>query len=555
MNLTQKYSAILNTMSLREKIGQTVVALANMTEIKNKYSSIEEYFEKFPVAGLYIGAQAWLNPEESYEKEWFIEANAKYQKATKHPLLIVEDMENGPGFLMDNMPMLPHLMALGASQSEELAYEYGKAIAFGSHSLGVNWLLNPVADISFNPFSPSVNVRAISDKPELVAKLIKQIVKGIEDNGVASCVKHFPGDGIDFREQHAVKSYNWLSEKDWMRSFGKVYKEAFAAGASTVMTGHIALPSFQTEKIDGSYPPATLSKELSIDLLRNELGFEGVLVSDAVVMGGFKKTYDNQAKAELECFKAGHDIVLWPTDDYFTEMEKAIEKGDISMSQLDASVSRVLELKSKTGVLKQEALYTPYTEEKNSYIENISTKLADKSITLIRDEDNFLPIHTDRVKTALIVGVANNNVHYKNMEVIKQEMETRGVKTTIQRNIDYEQQGWKDIYSQGHDIIIIALARFPQRPFGAMNFASPEFFSLWGALCHGNEKTIVVSFGNPYHFKEHFEASKIYINAYSFVTQSMRAFVKSIFGEIPFNDTPPVNLELDNVHDLKHRFE
>jgi beta-N-acetylhexosaminidase len=545
-DLTQKHALMLRKMTIREKIGQTVNILANMNDIEKRHGSLEAFFEKYPVGGLYIGAQAWLNPEKTYGKEWFIRANEEYQRISKYPLLIMEDMENGPGFLLPDMPMLPHLMALGASRSEELAYEYGKAIAYGAHSLGIHWLLNPVADININPFSPGVNVRAISDDPELVTRLLVQVVKGIEDNGVAACLKHFPGDGVDFREQHAVTNYNSLSQKDWDNSFGMVYRECIKAGVSSVMTGHIALPSYQTQKIDGRYPPATLSKELSTDLLRKKTGFDRVVVTDAVVMGGFKKHINDHTQAEIESFKAGSDVILWPALNYFDRMEQAIEKGEISMARLDESVARILELKEKKGVLEQKEKYTPFNEEKKIYIKTVSQAIADKSLTLVRDEINFLPLCNTKIKTALIVGIAPNDMHYKNMETIKEEFEKRGVQTKLQRNIDYEANGWKDTFSHENDVIILALARFPQRPFGAMNFMAPEFFSLWGGLSHGRDKTIVASFGSPYHLNEHFEASKIYINAYSFVKQSMIAFVKAVFGEIPFEGKSPVKLELDN---------
>lgn len=532
-------------MTLREKIGQTVNILANMTSIKKNHGNLESFFEKYPVGGLYIGAQAWLNPDEKFDLDWFNKANEEYQSASKFPLLIVEDMENGPGLLLSGLPMLPHLMALGACRSVELAYDYGKSLAYGAHTLGIQLLLNPVADINFNPFSPSVNVRSISDDPELVSKLLVKVVEGIEDNGVACCLKHFPGDGVDFREQHAVTSYNSLSREEWQRSFGKVFQSAINAGASSVMTGHIALPAYQSSKIDGRFPPATLSREISTGLLRDHMGFKGVLVSDAVVMGGFKKHINVLARAEVECFKAGTDVVLWPSLDYFDRMEEAVNNGDIPMDQLEASVARILALKDKVGVLNNEPKYSPFNDEKRLFIETTSSKVADNSITLIRDANNFLPLTSDIIKTALIVGITPNADHYEQMRLIKDEFEKRGVKTHLQRNIDYETRGWVDIYSQGHDVIVLALSRFPQRPFGAMNFMAPDFYSLWGGLCHGREKTIVVSFGNPYHLNEHFESAKVYVNAYSFVEQSMNAFVKAVFGEIPFSGKSPVNLELD----------
>ncbi len=547
MSVKEKYMNILSAMTVREKIGQTVNILANMTEIKNNYGSPKAFFDEYPVGGIYIGAQAWLNPTEKFERDWFIEANQKYQDASKNPLLIVEDMENGPGFLLPELPMLPHLMALGATDSEELAYEYGQSIAYGAQSLGINWLLNPVADININPFSPGVNVRSISDDPERVSRLLRHIVKGVEQNGVACCLKHFPGDGTDFREQHAVTSYNNLIIEKWNNTFGKVFKSAFEAGASSVMTGHIALPAYQSQKMDGRYPPATLSAELSTGLLRNELGFEGVLVSDAVVMGGFKKHMNDLVKAEVECFKCGTDVLLWPSLQYFDEMERAVEDGHVSLERLDESVARILELKEKTGVLQQKPMYSGFDDNKKVFIETTSQRVAENSITLVRNEDNLLSKLTNRPRKALIIGVAPNDMHFQKMSIIKEEFEKRGIAADLQRNIDYETDGWKDTYSHGNDLVVLALARFPQRPFGAMNFMSPEFFSLWGCLCHGRQKTVVVSFGNPYHLHEHFEASKIYINAYSFVDQCMQAFVRALFGEIPFLGKSPVNLKIDHV--------
>mgnify|MGYP001149757555 CR=1 FL=1 len=553
-DLKKKYATMLSRMTIREKIGQTVNILANMDEIKENYGSLSNFFEEYPVGGLYIGAQAWLNPDKKYAMDWFIAANHEYQDASKYPLLIVEDMENGPGFLLPELPMLPHLMALGATQSEILAYDYGKSLAYGAHALGVNWLLNPVADLSINPFSPSVNVRALADDPHLVSRLLTKIVKGIEDQGVACCVKHFPGDGMDFREQHAVTSYNSLPKDSWDQSFGKVFKDAFNAGASSVMTGHIALPAIQSEKIDDRYPPATLSKEISTHLLRDELNFEGVLVSDALVMGGFKKHINDLIMAEVACFKAGTDVVLWPSLNYFDAMEVAVTSGEVSIEQLDTSVARILDLKNKTGVLKSEHKYTPFNKDKKIFIETTSRKVAEKSLTLVRNKKELLPINPAKIKSILIIGVAPNDLHYEKMEIMRRGFEELGYSAKLQRNIDYESNGWRDTYTEGNHLIILALSRFPQRPFGAMNFMSPEFFSLWGGLCHGREKTVVVSFGNPYHLNEHFEAAKTYVNAYSFVDDSMQAFVKAVCGEIPFTGTSPVDLSIDNYNERSKRF-
>ena len=202
---------------------------------------------------------------------------AKYIDNADIPILITSDFENGCGSMLKGMTPLPYLMSLGAANDEKIAYDYGKATALEARSVGANWSFSPVSDLNINKRNPLVNVRGISDNPEVAKKLLTQVVKGMQDNGLAACAKHFPGDGLDWRDQHIVTTVNNLDFEDWKRLSGDVFGELINSGVYSIMAGHIALPSYQSERGIRNLPvPATLSHELIENLLKREMDFKGV---------------------------------------------------------------------------------------------------------------------------------------------------------------------------------------------------------------------------------------------------------------------------------------
>ena len=154
-------------------------------------------------------------------------------------------------------------------------------------------MLHPVADLNINPFNPIINIRSISDDPDKAIRLLSQQIKELQQHGVAATIKHFSGDGVDYRDQHLTTTTNSLSLTEWKRYHGKVFRALIDSGIACIMPGHINLPAYQKVKLNGFYPPATLSKELLTNVLKKEMGFKGVIVSDAIVMGGFRGWYPN----------------------------------------------------------------------------------------------------------------------------------------------------------------------------------------------------------------------------------------------------------------------
>ncbi len=530
-------------LSVKEKIGQTFVYIPDPEVEFKQYGSLEKFLAENPIGGMFS-----LNREGENYSAKLLERYKRYLNASRVPLFHVDDMESGAGSNIEDLTFLPHIMSLGAADSEELAYNYGKATALEARCAGVKWALTPVADLALNPINPMTNRRAVSDDPELAAKILAQIVKGMQDHGLAATLKHFPGDGVDFRDQHLATTCNGLTMEQWWEYSGRIFQACIDAGAYAIMPGHISLPAYQKETKDGLYLPATLSKELLTDLLKGEMGFKGVIGSDALVMSGFKGYYTDE-QAEIEGFKAGCDVMIWATPNYVQNMMKAVESGEVSMERLDDAVKRVWNMKMKVGLFDEEFdTDTPLTKEISTFAQQTAQQTAEGSITLLRDKKNILPLNAQQHKKILLVGVATQQKNFEPFKLFKEELEKRGAEVTLQKNLRFESDlQYKDTISDQYDLIIFALNRYPHHPIGPQSFFGDEAESIWSVNSLDRNKTIVISFGNPFFFNEYFEAVHVYINAYSSVPSSLEATAKAIFGEIPFKGTSPVNLSVDKL--------
>lgn len=522
----------IKDLTLREKILQTMVIRGNPDNYVNEQ-----------VGGIFFGGEIITQADET-GVENAKKVLEKYIDNAKIPILITSDFENGCGSMLKGLTPLPYLMSLGATQSEQLAYDYGKATALEAKSIGANWTFSPVSDLNINPRNPLVNVRSISDNPTLAIKLLKQIVRGMQENGLAACAKHFPGDGVDYRDQHIITTHNTLSLEEWKKLSGRVFKELIDDGVYSIMAGHITLPAYQKETdTDGLKLPATLSYELITKLLKQEMGFDGVVVTDALNMGGFLGWYPTKREATIESFKAGCDMVLWPEWDYVDDMIKAVESGYISMERLDDAVTRILNMKKKLGMFSGDNHAKPLRDADKEFVAKVQQETAEKSITLIRDNAKLFPLSTEKYKKIAVVPVTHYAPAFEEAELLCEELRTKGFhvdyyKTGLQSQIMSEYEARVAEY----DLIIYALFSRSFRPIGPVDFSSGEAGKIMFSLQCGTEKTVIVSFGSPYHINQYFERAKTCVNAYSMLSPSVKAFVRAAVGEIEFTEFSPVNL-------------
>ena len=515
----------INELSLREKVLQTAVIRHKNNRPVNE-----------PVGAVFFGGEIITEAEE-IGLEAARNTLRQYIDRYAIPPLITSDFENGCGSMVSCLTPLPYLSSLGATNDPQLAYDYGKATALEGRSIGANWSFSPVCDLLTNFRNPLVNVRSMTDDPELATRLLSQVIRGMQDNGLAACAKHFPGDGVDYRDQHIVTTANSLPMEQWWQLHGKVFQDVIDAGVMTIMPGHITLPDYQKERHSNGLPlPATLSRELIQDLLKGEMGFSGVVVTDALDMGGFWGWYPDREKSEIESFKAGCDMMLWPTDRYVDNLVAAVENGYVSMERLDDAVSRILNLKEKLGLFEKNNQPIDLTAQEKKFVADVQKRTAEQSITLVRDTNQQFPLSPKKGKKITVVPVTHHEPALREAELLCRELESRGFTVSYCKEKVTEQ----DV--RECDTLLYALFSRSFRPIGFLDFHSNEARKLRHFRNGGIEKTVVVSFGSPHFGAQYFDMATTYVNAYSMLAPSVKAFVCAAVGEIPFSDFSPFQL-------------
>lgn len=519
----------ISQLTLREKIGQTMM-INNFERFCEQYGSAEAFLEAYPIGLVYLGGS--LVGERLFGKDYMETPNVKAAKAAKCPILFGGDMEFGR--VLNGMASLPSLMNLGAANDLELAYEYGRSIGYGAIQAGNQWVLGPCVDLNVNPDNQIVLTRSIGDDPERAVALLKEMIRGIEDCGIVVCAKHFPGLGSENVDSHIAPIGLPLTKEEWDESVRKVYEALIKDGLSAVMTAHVPLPAYQTPLEDGSYQVATVSSEITQKLLKDDLNFNGVVVTDALAMGGVSgSTLD----IEIESFKAGSDVLLWPSLEYMDVLEQKILSGEISEERLNDAVRRVLNLKEKAGLF-DENKSTPNV----SHLPDVAQRIADKSITLLNNKRKLLPLDSKKIKKVFMVLVTpfeKREIRVPIYQALVDLFKERGIEVV------FKTDAWlPDLRENADcDLNLFVIDRTPMIFHGSKDIYGENAASVWASQASDKNKTLIVTFGNPYIYAKYYEGIEHYINAYHPSEPVFAALVRAIFGEIPFQGISPVELK------------
>ncbi len=421
----------LKNMTVEEKVGQVFCPMG-FTDDDNVLGHI---LNERHVGGIMYRPGPKAATRKTHEK---------IQHMAKIPLLIAANTESGGDGLCVEGTSFGKPMAVAATDDVENAYHMGLVACSEGAAAGLNWSFAPIVDIDYEFHNPITNVRTFGSDPERVLDMGRAYLKGAKEAGVAVAIKHFPGDGTDERDQHLLTSINCLDTQKWDETYGKVYGELINEGAQTVMVGHIAQPAY-ARKINPSISdedallPATLSKEILTGLLRNKLGFNGLISTDATPMIGFCSAMKRR-DAIPSAINAGCDMILFNKDldeDYGYLMD-AVREERVSVERLDEAVTRILGTKAALGlhVKKRENRLLP----DESALELIgcdehrawAQKVADESVTLVRDKDNILPISTDKYKRVYL-NVIQKDLSPENPVVKrwKEHFEKEGFEVTV----------------------------------------------------------------------------------------------------------------------------
>ncbi|MBT9382311.1 glycoside hydrolase family 3 protein [Pseudooceanicola sp. CBS1P-1] len=452
------------------------------------------------------------------------------------PMLVSADLEGSRMSLPFGTPV-PNPLALAAADDEALTREVSRIMAAEARAIGVNWSFTPVLDINAAPRSAIVATRGYGSDPAKIARHALAQLTEFEAAGLAATVKHWPGEGYDDRDQHLVTTINPLSMEDWHASFGKLYGDAIRAGARAVMSAHIALPAYRPDAPDAErYLPATISRALNEDLLRGELGFNGIIVSDASEMAGLTSVLA-PLEAKIEILRAGCDMVLFSSDPEteIAAVRDAVASGRIPAERFRAAGLRVLGLKASLGLHRsRKAPETPAPEGRAT----ITERAFAAAPTLVKDRDATLPLDPARHRRILVLspGIVEPMGNEQIPFALPQMLREAGFEVT-------EAPYGTPLDITGQDLVLYL--------FGEETLLTrSRIFLDWRAL-HGHFKTamarpwtalptVMISFGYPYYL---YDAPRVptYINAYSTHEAMQRAVCEALLGRAPFAGTNPVD--------------
>ncbi len=526
---------VLGKMTLEEKIGQMIACRysGNFVNRDSDYlESLESLIVKQKIGGLI------LYRGEVYETAYLTNT---VQKLAKIPLLIASDFERGAGNQISGATLFPPLMALGATWSEEQSYLMGRITALEARALGIHMTYAPVVDVNINPENPIINVRSLGEDPEQVSRLAIGFIKGCQDNGLIATAKHFPGHGDTDQDSHSVLPTVGGDRSRLERVELYPFRQAIEAGVQAIMIAHLQLPALDpTPDL-----PATLSPLIITELLRNELGFKGIIVTDAMDMGGVTSLYSPE-EAALKAVQAGVDIVLLPPlpDEVIEYLIQATGSGQISETRINASVKRILEAKARLGLHKNRLVNVDILDEKVATKEHLQNadRVFENSLTLVKNEGQVLPLLGADQKIAVFSLSSDPGAYFAGRTFI-QEIGKRCPELTtfyadrftggefIQEAVEKASEA---------DVIVFALFSFRRAWKGSVDLDLRHIQLVQEAIANCTP-VVVVSFGSPY-FLKHFSDVDSYLCAYRWDSPAQKAAAKALFGEIDIKGRLPVSL-------------
>jgi CubicO group peptidase (beta-lactamase class C family)/beta-glucosidase-like glycosyl hydrolase len=416
----------------------------------------------------------------------------------------------------------------------------GKITALEARAIGVPWIFAPDADVNSNPDNPIINTRSFGEDPARVSEFVAAFVRGVEENGAIATAKHFPGHGDTGTDSHLDLPTVTGDRAHLDRVELAPFRAAIAAGASSIMTGHLAVPALEPD----ADLPATMSPKISTDLLREQMGFDGLVVTDALDMGGVTVRYP-PGEVAVRSLLAGADVLLVPPvlDAALEAVRDAVASGRIPMSRLDEAVTRVLRAKARIGLNKSKLvdLNTLAQNFDRPEFERAALDIADRGVTLLRDDQHILPLDSTKPIRALLVAVSGDNDPYPAANFENEirwrvdSLATIRMDTTLVR-ADTTHIPAPDTY----DVAIAAVfVRVTDRK-GSIGLPDDEAAVVDRLLAAG-KPVIVACFGSPY-LIERFPAARTWIAAFSTVDVAQRAVGRAIFGQVAVGGRIPVNV-------------
>jgi beta-N-acetylhexosaminidase len=525
----------LQSLSLREKIAQLIqirVPGKFINRNGTEFLALKDQICENRVGGVVLFAG------NVYESAMLLN---ELQGLSKVPLLVAADFERGLSFRIADTTSFPWTMAFGAAGSESYSYEQGLITGQESRALGVHWIFAPVVDVNNNPDNPVINIRSFGEDPELVARLGSAFIRGARKGGVLTTAKHFPGHGDTSTDSHLALPVV-ESGLDRLQAIEfRPFQSAIEAGVDSIMTAHVAVPNVT----DSPEIPATLSPRILTDLLRNRLNFKGLVVTDALEMGGITNTYWG-GLAAVRALQAGADVLLLPPNATvaINEVERAVKRGDISEKRIDESVLKVLAAKNRMGLPENRAVPLRKIGDvvASPKSARLAQEVADRSITVVRDDRHLLPINplSNKRLFSLVLtadldsspGTAFHAELRKHFLAVRTAWGNARTTGELLAGLDKE-------VAETDLIVFSTIARLSS---GQDTIAVPRNQqAILKKLLASGKPLLWVAFGNPYVLRIAPEVGT-YLCTFSYSDVSQIAAAKALAGEIAVSGRMPVSL-------------
>lgn len=529
-----------STMTLEEKIGQLFCPIG----FTDNEAVLGAMVKEKHIGGMLFRA---MEGEKVQRIHRFLQREAKV------PMILCANVETGGDGIATDGTGFAEQMQVAATGDAENARTLGRIAAVEGAAVGLNLALGPIADMDLNYYNPITNVRTYGSDAGTVREMAVACHRGLREGGLFATAKHFPGDGVDDRDQHLLTSVNRLGREEWDKSFGNVYSALIEDGVLAVMAGHIALPAYQTDedlKVSGMPLPASLSKDLLQGLLRQKLGFNGLVVTDATPMVGFCSAMERR-RAVPYSIEAGCDVFLFnkDLDEDFGYMMEGYNAGVLSEQRLEDAVRRILGVKAAMGLHKkqQEGTLVPPKEALRvlgckEHAEQ-ARFCADNAITLVKDTTKLLPVAAEthrRVFLEVLGGCPSNE---RVEQTFVRLLEKEGFEVSCYRPENFETLDSRvEHFRNSYDLVLYV---------GNVETLSNQTVSRinWNTLFGQGDNvpwfvcevpTVFVSVGNPYHLLDAPMVS-CYVNAYYNSDIVLETVVDKLVGRSVFKGTSPVD--------------
>lgn len=547
---------MLKKMSAEEKVGQLVQIGINARFINQDsdfFQDLKRHVTENKLGGIiFFGAPM-------YETTHL--AN-RLQENAQVPLLIALDAETGIGMRFQDAANFPWNMAVAATGNTDYAYRMGVITGREAKAMGIMQVYAPVLDVNNNADNPVINVRSYGENPEDVARFGAAFIEGVQSQGVIATAKHFPGHGDTNVDSHRGLPIINVSRERLDQIELPPFKKAIEVGVGSIMVAHVGLPQIDGTQIkplenairvdtdeevptENAVVPATLSTIIQTDLLKKELGFKGLIVTDAMSMSGLTM-YVSQEEAGVQAVLAGADLLEKPADvdAMIRGLREAVKSGRISQARLDESVRKILAWKHELGLFKQKITPIDQMDKIISGKEThqLAEEIANRAVTLVRNDEKLLPLPKD--KKIFVLGISNGFDGEQTSIALTRFLRENGVKfgsVVLQENSSPETIARAREGVKTADIIIAGL--YGRVRSGAKNSVGlPDSgVTILRELLANNKKTVGVSFGNPYILSA-FPDLKTYIVAYGDMTPLQSAAARSMFGMLEPNGKLPITL-------------